>query len=409
MDVMGEWWERNGRAVAGVGLLGVVFVTAAVLAAVGSGGSPSPATAKKPASGSSSSTTKSPDGQDLAPGFRPTGVWFIDESEGWVIGGDCGDGRCARFMRTKDGARSWQPFDAPSIAGDGKTGDVTDVAGDGKPGDVTDVRFTDPRNGWAFGPGLWSTHDGGTSWTALDIGSRVLSLETTGPKAYALVASCPRERSDCQGPVRLYETAVRTDDWQPVFDIDIGSPSSPEGTLVVSGRSLYALVDPHESSPEPGKPRDLYALTQAGRWERRHLPASCQLTAALAAASPRDLFLSCQTSDGAGGSAQHEFHVSRDGGVRWTRIWEGRSVYFGPIAITPEGRFLGESIEDLRIDRPDGSQEHIRFRYSPEYRCGERVHAMQFITRQQGTVLTCFEVYITRDAGHHWEPVPLNL
>jgi hypothetical protein len=34
---------------------------------------------------------------------------------------------------------------------------------------------------------------------------------------------------------------------------------------------------------------------------------------------------------------------------------------------------------------------------------------MQFITRKQGTVLTCFEVYITRDAGHHWEPVSLNL
>jgi len=406
---MGEWLGRNGRAVAGVGLLGVLFVATAVLAAVGSGSSPSPVTAKSPASGSTSSTTKSPGGQDLAPGFRPTGVWFIDESDGWVIGGGCGDGRCARLMRTKDGGRSWQPFDPPSMSGHGTAGDVTDVAGDGKAGDVTDVRFADSRDGWAFGPGLWSTHDGGASWTALDIGSRMVSLETTGPKAYALVASCPGQRSDCQGPVRLYETVVGTDDWQPVVDVDTGSPSSPEGALVVSGHSLYALVDSHGRSPEPGRPRDLYALTQAGRWERRHLPASCQLTAVLAAAGPRDLFLSCQTGAGAGGSAPHEFHVSRDGGARWTRIWEGRSSYFGPVAITPEGRFMGESIEDLRIDRPDGSQEHIRFRYSPEYRCGERVHAMQFITSQQGTVLTCFEVYITRDAGHHWEPVPLNL
>jgi len=396
---MGAWWERNGRAVAGAGLLGVLFVATGVLAAVGSGGARPGSTggAESPALNSSSSTTMSADGREVASGFRATGVWFIDESQGWVIGGGCGPGRCARFMRTSDGGRSWEPLAAPSIAGTGKADDVTDV------------RFADPRNGWAFDRGLWSTHDGGATWHAVDVGSPVLSLETAGSTVYVLVGSCRVSQSDCRGPVRLYQASVESDDWRPVFDIDVGSPASPNGRLVVSGPAVYALVHPHYGSPRPGKPPTLYALSAAGRWEPRPLPASCWLGGVLAAASPGNLFLSCQTGDGAGGSAPHEFHVSRDGGVRWTRTWEGRSVYFGPIVVTSDAKFLAESTEDLRIDRPDGSRQYQRFTYSPELRCGERIHALQFVTGRQGVALTCHQLYITRDAGHRWDLVPLEL
>src|SRR5438876_190429 len=83
---------------------------------------------------------------------------------------------------------------------------------------------------------------GGATWTALHLGSPVLALETTGARAYSLVASCRNGRSDCSGPVRLYEAPVGSDDWQPVLDIDVGSPPAPNGSLVVSGRSVYAVV-----------------------------------------------------------------------------------------------------------------------------------------------------------------------
>jgi photosystem II stability/assembly factor-like uncharacterized protein len=339
-------------------------------------------------------------GTAASPVFRPTGVSFIDESEGWVSGGGCGIDRCARFLHTRDGGRRWEPVGA--LAPEGMSTAEAD--------EVKDVRFSDARNGWAFDRGLWSTHDGGATWTVLHVGSPVLALETTGAKAYALVASCRNGRSDCSGPVQLYEATVGSDDWRPVFDVDVGSPPSPNGRLVVSGRSVYAVVHPYAGSPQPGKPANLYALTPGGRWERRSLPSSCYLgPPALAAAGRRDLYLWCQTGDGAGGSAPHEFHVSRDGGLEWTRIWARRSVYFDPVAVTIEGRFLAESIEDLRIDRPDGSHESIRFRYSAENRCGERVHAIRFVTSRQGVVLTCLELYITRDGGRHWDPVALQL
>jgi hypothetical protein len=340
---------------------------------------------------------------------HPTGMSFVDESEGWVIGeAPCPDGQrpaepqgwplnqCLRIVRTRDGGRHWEPTAAPATGGRSRSWD---------PGDyVTDIRFADTRNGWAFDRDLWSTHDGGDTWTAPDLGSPVLSLETTAGKAYALVASCRRSRSDCRGPVRLYEANVGSDDWRPVFDIDIGSPSVVNGSVVVSGRSVYVVVDPSAASPG-GKPPSLYALTPAGRWDRRPLPSSCPWGVVLAAGSPRDLFLWCQTGDGAGGSAPHEFHVSPDGGVQWTRIWSHRSVYFGPIAITPEGRFLANSVEHLQIERPDGSSEWTRFSASGQY--NESIIALQFVTARHGVVLTGKGVYVTRDAGRHWDPVHL--
>jgi photosystem II stability/assembly factor-like uncharacterized protein len=276
-----------------------------------------------------------------------------------------------------------------------------------EPGDyVTDIRFADARNGWAFNRDLWATHDGGDTWTALHLGSPVLSLETTAGKTYALVASCRLKWSDCRGPVRLYEATVGSDDWRAVLDVDGGSPSAPNGSVVVSGRSVFAMVHP-SGSPHPGKTPSLHALTPAGRWVRRPVPSSCSWSASLIAASPRDLFLFCQTGDGAGGSAPHEFYVSRDGGVRWTRTFKDRSTYPGPIAITPEGRFLADSTESLHIERPDGSRETTHFDASGQY--NESIIALQFVTPRHGVVLTGKGVYITDDAGRHWDPIPLPL
>src|SRR3712207_2024854 len=42
--------------------------------------------------------------------FIPAGVWFLDGSEGWVIGGGCSDGKC--LLHTRDGGRHWERIGA---------------------------------------------------------------------------------------------------------------------------------------------------------------------------------------------------------------------------------------------------------------------------------------------------------
>jgi photosystem II stability/assembly factor-like uncharacterized protein len=342
---------------------------------------------------------------------HPTGLSFIDESAGWVIGeAPCPDGQhpvgdsawlprhCLRIIRTRDGGRHWEATATPATGGRSRSG--------GSGGYVTDIRFADARNGWVFDWDLWSTHDGGATWTAPRLDGPVVSLETTGGKVFALVASCRLSRSDCRGPLRLFESAVGSDDWRLVFDMDAGSGVGRYGRLVVSGRSVYALVDRSGTSWATARPAGLYARSPGGRWERRLVPPSC-FRGVLAAAGPRELFLWCQTGDGAGGSAPHEFYVSRRDGFRWAQMWSDRSVYFNPVAVTSEGRFLATSVEVLLIERPDGSRDWIRFDASGQI--NESIIALQFLTARYGVVLTGKGLYITRDAGRYWDPVPLPL
>ncbi len=66
----------------------------------------------------------------------------------------CGSGSCPSLVRTNDGARTWLGIPGPD----------THAASE-QSGGVAKVRFADPDNGWAFGPELWVTHDGGTRWS----------------------------------------------------------------------------------------------------------------------------------------------------------------------------------------------------------------------------------------------------
>ena len=68
---------------------------------------------------------------------------------------------------------------------------------------VTEVRFTDSSHGWVFGPALWSTSDGGATWTkeAPPGGPQVLALAADADAIYAVVSPC-RVGQICNRPVR---------------------------------------------------------------------------------------------------------------------------------------------------------------------------------------------------------------
>src|SRR5271170_749568 len=117
-------------------------------------------TAVPSASGGTASTaTRSVQPIAPAPGpvpgnFRPTSVTFIGTDTGWVIGqagtpGHCATRYCTSIARTDDAGKTWAGVPAPVTGpADGSTG-------------VSQVRFLNADNGWAFGPELFATHDGG--------------------------------------------------------------------------------------------------------------------------------------------------------------------------------------------------------------------------------------------------------
>lgn len=334
----------------------------------------------------------------VPPGFHPSGVSFINQAQGWVIGeSPCGEASCIVLLRTQDGGLHWEPIAAPETHGESERTRSADY--------VSDIRFADERNGWVFNRALWVTHDGGATWRAAHLGNPVLALEVTAGNVYALVASCELSLAECTGPVRVLEAQVGSDQWRSVLEVEMGSPPVPNGQLVVSGPAVYLSTHPYISSPRGGEPPLLFARTAAGGWERRRMPSSCAWGGVLAASGPDDLVFACQTAEGGLGQAPNELHASADRGDSWTRI--GNDSFPGHamiVAATPQERFLVLSTEQLLIDRPDGRQASVRFNGSGGY--SEPIRSIHFTTTQHGVVLTGNSsqgrVYVTRDAWVNW-------
>ncbi len=138
----------------------------------------SPATSSQPvqpvpttASGSPAATSAS-----LA-GFQPASVTFVSPSAGFVLGTQaCATGSCTTLGATADAGRTWVKAGVlpPALTGDAQG--------------VRKVRFATASDGWAFGPQLWSTHDGGRSWRQVPEPGPVSDVEASGGVAYAIVA-----------------------------------------------------------------------------------------------------------------------------------------------------------------------------------------------------------------------------
>ncbi len=191
-----------------------------------------------------------PDGPVPA-GFVPMSATFDSPDHGWVLGdAPCGTPPCTSILRTRDGGHSWHGIPAPRTAI--ASSDTARHAGVGQPkaGQVSSIRFGDESNGWAFGTGLWSTHDGGASWKQQSIAQavdRTVALESSSGSAYAVVATgCAPDPGNGCNSVVLYQTPVGSDHWQQVGPPQpADAPGSREGEyaqLVLRGDSYFVLA-----------------------------------------------------------------------------------------------------------------------------------------------------------------------
>jgi len=336
----------------------------------------------------------------VPPGFDPSGVWFINPDEGWVIGeAPCGDAKCTVVARTRDGGRRWETTGAPATAGASQQARSTDY--------VRAIRFADEHHGWAFYPELWATHDGGASWRQVRLGNPILSLETTAGRVYAVVGSCPGSMGECTGPVRLYEAEVGSDDWRSVLEVELKPGHSSNwvhhnGGLEVNDEAVYLMVEPNASGPEDGEPPLLFTRSPAGRWERRQ-NAPCDWGGGLTARGPRNLVFLCQTGEGAFNQAVYELYESSDGARSWTLEWRsrGRVPHMAIVADTTEARYVAWFTGELDVERRDGRRHTVWFNASGQT---EIFPSVRFVDPQHGTALTSL-VYITHDSDLTWEPI----
>lgn len=184
-----------------------------------------------------------PAGDPVPPNFQPSSVTAVSETRVFTIGqagtqGSCATQYCTSVARTEDGGQTWNGLPAPLTgAPDGSTG-------------AGQIRFLEGINGWAFGPELWATHNGGERWHQVSTrGQRVIDVETVGARAFAIEATCTGTgtafASGCT-TFTLYSTSATSDDWTRVgaatTDLTLAAgQSTGAASLVLTGARGYLL------------------------------------------------------------------------------------------------------------------------------------------------------------------------
>ena len=226
-------------------------------------GSMAAASALPNSTGQGSGTTPGPTSAGWLPAkFIPATVTWVSQTAGYVMGqagtpGTCGAQQnsdiCTSIAITHDSGQTWAGVNAPlTRAASGLTG-------------VSGLRFLDGVNGWAYGPELWATHDGGLNWKKKDTGNfQVTALETVNHRAYALWASCTNA-AECSS-YTLMSTPAGQDDWTPVSGVpqnlaaaSTGGAKTPgsasfefagtNGYLIAPDGSLYVGSLPKDGAP----------------------------------------------------------------------------------------------------------------------------------------------------------------
>lgn len=181
--------RRRRRAVrASSGAVLVLLVAGGAIAfslsgSSGKGGTTTPAGGPHTGAAATSTTTTSTippshtKAEAIGPDFSPISFTAVSLDQWWVLGSvSCASGSCPQLLETTDGGTSFAVVGAPAGI-------------DVQQGVLGGVRFGDATHGWAFGPGLWSTSNGGYSWTKVPVAGTVKDVEAGDGRAYALVCT----------------------------------------------------------------------------------------------------------------------------------------------------------------------------------------------------------------------------
>ena len=295
--------------------------TSGVAAAVGQSSAATPSRTSRHSESSAAASSAVPVTSPVPANFQPTSVTFIGTRTGWVIGqaetpGHCTTRYCTSVARTDNVGQSWHGVPAPV------TGEAQGATG------VSQIRFLNLRDGWAFGPELFVTHDGGRTWAQVDTrGLRVTDLETVGHRAFAVWASCTGNSvafAKWCTRFTLYPSPASGGDWTPVGTATTGLTDTDTfgaASLALSGSRGYLLA------PDGA----LYAgpVDGSAPWQRvGSLVSSCDVGTAQPWAQPsgavlgvvnaHELIVACTSAGNpAAGTQQKQIFTSPDGGASW--------------------------------------------------------------------------------------------
>jgi photosystem II stability/assembly factor-like uncharacterized protein len=352
-------------------------------------------TAPPPTTTPSASASATPSGSAIPAAFAPRSVTFVSPDDGFVLGAvPCASGSCPAIARTADAGHTWTAVPAPATT-------IAAPTPDGAPADagVATIRFADTDNGWVFGPDLWSTHDGGQTWTRIGraaVGGAVLALETARGTTHAVV-------DNGQGDFVIATSPVAGDDFTASgVSLPVGAGPVPELQLVLSGDAGWVLQN--DRTVVNG------ARLRNGTWSAwKPVCTDVVGPAYLAASSATDLVAACDVGLWAGPKGGH-LYISTDGGA--TAAASGTQI---PGSLAGQ---IASGTADSAVVVVGGTDSTLLEATFDRGRTWTTVLDFQamgvvdlgFTTADQGVMVAIGNdgsgrFSMTRDGGHTWQPI----
>lgn len=264
------------------------------------------------------------------------------------------------------------------------------------------MRFADPLDGWAFGPELWSTHDGGVSWHESSIGG-VWSLEAADGHVSAMA------RDQDTASVNIETSPTTSDSWVEEHSLDFGAGPVPMSDLVLQGSTGWAIEDDREPVGA--------ARLVSGHWTA--WPAPCSNNggdSVVAAATASSLVAVCEEGvwgpSGYSGPPAVRAYFSGNGGAtfRLGGIVPGDASSSGNLAASPTpgvvvtDNFVGT--ENNLLETFNGGASWQVVASTPDT---EPFSYVGFTSSAQGVAIeageTTSHMLMTFDGGRSWSPV----
>ena len=384
-------------SVASPGASAATPAASAMPSAASSATAPSAAIAAPSATPPVASTSPVPPATPIAStsllGLSPASVTFVSPDDGWVLGtGTCSSAPCAAIARTADGGRTWAKVSAPHAS-------IVPGGGQGAPG-ISGLRFADARNGWAFGPDLWATHDGGATWARLTIAglpadAAIVALETARGTVHAVVL-------DGQD-YRVASSPIGSDDFRlSAVRVPVGAGPVPSVQLVLSGVAGWLIEN--DRTVVGG------ARLVNGAWVAWQPPCADVVGPAfLAASSPTELAAACDVGLWGTSTGDH-LYLSHDGGSRF--VESGAAV---PLQMAAQVASASQSVIVVGGSDATGAVLVATFDGGRTWAVVAHLGAVAiadlgFTTATQGVVITASangtaSLLMTRDGGRTWRAV----
>ena len=231
----------------------------------------------------------------------------------------CDAGRCPAIVHTTDGGTTWTPIPAPKTTVGRSPVDETSTG-------ISAIRFANAKDGWAYGPELWTTHDGGAAWAKSSIAglpkdSPVRALEAARGMVHAVVYDGGQD-------FRIASGKVASNAWTLAsVRVPVGAGPVPRPQLVLSGTGGWVLEN--DRTVVAG------AQLRNGSWVTWK-PVCLDVVgpAVLAASSASNLVAACDVGAMADPQGDHVF-ASSDGGATFAEVGPATPLSTATVIATP--------------------------------------------------------------------------